>query len=398
MYPPILILHPELAETVLNYRFNHVSGALSTAQFFNYSGAMFPWESAFTGHEVCFDISSDCWIEIHITGDVAFSFQQYWRMTRDLQWLKDKAWPVLYEISKFWESRVEAAPASTCSDSIHPAAETNETTCYVINNVRCVDEYANHVNNCVFTNAIAQFSLEFTAEIADILNKSIPESWKAIAKYIKIPFDQQNQIHLEYDGYSQGQKIKQADVTLLAFPLQYPMSKSIQLNDLLYYASVTDPAGPAMTWSMYAVDFLQLGYEQEAFSSFNRSYQPYVHPPFGVWWETESGGAPNFITGAGGFLQGILFGYVGMRLRPNDLLISPTLPPTVSEIKVRSFAYRGNTLALSFDSTFITIVVASGNPQQPLTLTTAEGQKFRLFTGGAVKVPVGVVTVAYDQN
>lgn len=79
--------------------------------------------------------------------------------------------------------------------------------------------------------------------------KTPPSQWETIAKGMKIPFDDEQQIHLEFDGYK-GQKIKQADVVLLGYPLMYPMSPQVRLNDLVYYTPRTDGHGPAMTWGM----------------------------------------------------------------------------------------------------------------------------------------------------
>ena len=76
-----------------------------------------------------------------------------------------------------------------------------------------------------------------------------------------------------------------------------------------------------MTWGMHAIGHLELGQEDEASELFNRSYLPYVQvtligvllffffaistqPPFNMWTEVPGGGgAVNFITGMGGFLQ-----------------------------------------------------------------------------------------------
>ena len=82
-----------------------------------------------------------------------------------------------------------------------------------------------------------------------------------------------------------------------------------------------------MTWGMHAIGHLELGQEDEASELFNRSYLPYVQvslicvllfcffaistqPPFYMWTEVPGGGgAVNFITGMGGFLQAkILYG------------------------------------------------------------------------------------------
>ena len=94
-----------------------------------------------------------------------------------------------------------------------------------------------------------------------------------IATNIKIPFNTTLQIHPEFDGYT-GDTIKQggsyyfivlyrqaayrrsADVVLLGYPLRWPMTPQIRLNDLVYYQNRTDPNGPAMTYGIVAFFFL----------------------------------------------------------------------------------------------------------------------------------------------
>lgn len=71
---------------------------------------------------------------------------------------------------------------------------------------------------------------------------------------------------------------------------------------------------------------------------FNRTYVPYLRSPYFVWNEYVNGvsdGAGNFITGAGGFLQLIMFGYAGIRINIDSLSIRKSqLPPNTSELKL----------------------------------------------------------------
>ena len=158
--------------------------------------------------------------------------------------------------------------------------------------------------------------------------------WVNVSNAIPLLFDQKRGVHWEYEGYTGG-KIKQADVVLLGFPLMLNMSKTVRKADLDYYAPRTDPGGPAMTWGMHAVGYLELndglggydgGHEEGGpqkdddgddgdviNSNFNRSFAN-AQPPFYVWTETPTGGAVNFLTGVGGFLQTVLFGLPGMRV------------------------------------------------------------------------------------
>ncbi|MDB5014057.1 MAG: glycoside hydrolase family 65 protein, partial [Daejeonella sp.] len=107
MYPAMLVMHPELAKSMLEYRFQRLEAAKRNAFSKGYKGAMFPWESADTGVE-----ETPVWalsgpFEHHITADVAIAAWSYYQVTQDKEWLKEKGWPVLKETADFWASRVE---------------------------------------------------------------------------------------------------------------------------------------------------------------------------------------------------------------------------------------------------------------------------------------------------
>jgi len=190
--------------------------------------------------------------------------------------------------------------------------------------------------------------------------------WRKISDNMKIPFDQDKKIHLEYDGYK-GDPIKQADVVLLAYPLMYPMSQDIRYNDLMYYEKLTDINGPAMTYSMHVIGFLELGMIDEASRLFPTSYSNYK-APFFVWTEIPNGGATNFITGCGGFLQGVLFGYGGMRIYPERIDFTSNLPPNTTSMKLKGINYLGSTLSVSYLNSTNTSVVLHKQGKYPLIL------------------------------
>ena len=55
MWPPLLLLHPPIASSLLEYRVQRIEQAKQKALSYSppYAGAMFPWESASTGVETC---------------------------------------------------------------------------------------------------------------------------------------------------------------------------------------------------------------------------------------------------------------------------------------------------------------------------------------------------------
>ena len=59
-----------------------------------------------------------------------------------------------------------------------------------------------------------------------------------------------------------------------------------------------------------------------------------------VWREgVNENGAVNFITGMGGFLQALLFGYGGIRLELHQMRFNPRLPPGINNYTIRGTIY-----------------------------------------------------------
>ena len=75
--------------------------------------------------------------------------------------------------------------------------------------------------------------------------------------------------------------------------------------------------------------------------------------------------------GAGGFLENIVFGYMGLRYEPSGLSVAPSLPPyNVSELTLRGVAFAGGTVRLTVNSTHLTLSRTSGTQLTVATTTT----------------------------
>ncbi|CAF3066518.1 unnamed protein product, partial [Rotaria sp. Silwood2] len=95
-----------------------------------------------------------------------------------------------------------------------------------------------------------------------------------------------------------------------------------------------------------------------------------------VWTETQSGvGTVNFITGIGGFLQAVLFGYGGIRLKLSQLEFKPYghLPGQATKFIFHSIKYQGFVLDLTVDSNIYEIVVSSQNNNNSIPLLYEHG-------------------------
>eukprot|EP01028_Stygiella_incarcerata_P003587 TRINITY_DN1736_c0_g1_i3.p1 TRINITY_DN1736_c0_g1~~TRINITY_DN1736_c0_g1_i3.p1 ORF type:complete len:765 (-),score=196.94 TRINITY_DN1736_c0_g1_i3:70-2364(-) len=351
MFPPLCALYPSLAENVIKYRFNRIAGAEAKAKSYKqgYQGTMWPWESAFSGQETCPVSAPTGQLEQHISADVMIAIQQMYLLHRDTSFLSTVGYPILEKTADFWVSRVK---------------QSEQTGLYVINDVIPPDEYAVGVNNSAYTNAAVALALEFACEAARLLSKACPTSWQTVAANMTIPYDSTVDIHPEYDGYDIAKKqvIKQADVVLMGFPLEWPMPVHTRQSDLEYYDQVTDPNGPSMTFGMHAVGWLELNDTLRAEKAFSKSYLN-SHAPFQVWTETPTGGATNFITGVGGFLQGVIFGYGGMRIHQDGVIFRPQLLPGTSMMRINGIHGFGCSWDIMLVDGAIEVMQIDGNDQ-----------------------------------
>ncbi len=310
MYPSILVLHPEIAKSLVEYRYQRLDAAKRNAFSKGYKGAMYPWESAETGVE-----ETPVWalsgpFEHHITACVGIAAWNYYCVTQDKQWLKDKGYPILSATADFWASRVER----------------NGPGHYDINNVVAADEWAENVNNNAFTNAAAKSNLVFATEAAKILGITPDADWMNVANNIPI-LKLDNGVTKEHAAYN-GEGIKQADVNLLSYPLKQITDVAQIKKDLEYYETrVPNEGTPAMTQAVFTTLYARLGNTEKAYHWFKESYVPNLNPPFRVIAETKGGTNPYFATGAGGIIQSLLMGFGGLDITPTGIVQLKTSLP-----------------------------------------------------------------------
>ncbi|MEZ4828898.1 MAG: glycoside hydrolase family 65 protein [Bacteroidia bacterium] len=326
MYPPLLLLHPEIARSLLEYRYERLEVAKQNARSHGYDGAMYPWESDGIGQE-----ATPVWaltgpFEHHITGCIGWAFWKYYQVTGDKTWLRDRGWPVLKEVAAFWTSRVEKG-----SDGK-----------YHIINVVAADEWAENVDDNAFTNAVAIMSLRYAVQAAAILGETPDPRWGEVAGQIAILAfpDGVTREHATYDG----ETIKQGDVNLLAYPLGLITDKKQIKKDLDYYEPRMSPDGPAMGHAVLSILHNRYGDSRKALELFVKGYKPNGVPPFGVMAETAGGTNPYFATGAGGMLQAVLSGFGGLEITDEGVSqVKSTIPGSWKSLTITGVGKDGRT-------------------------------------------------------
>lgn len=301
IFPALIVMHPELAKQMLEYRVAGLEKAKQRASFYGFKGAMFPWESDDIWEESTPTFALTGPLEHHITADIAIAAWNYYLLTKDEEWLINKGYPLIKECADFWVSRVEK----------------NEDESYSIPNVVGADEYTIGVDDNAFTNGSVKIALSCATEAA-LRSGTVPNPiWEKISKGLKLDF-LQNGVTAEHSSYK-GEIIKQADVNLLGYPLGISSDEQ-KLRDMEYYIDKIDKEkGPAMSHSVFSIQYSDLGKFDKAIEMFKKSYEPYIRGPFFNFSETATSDNPYFMTGAGGMLQAIIYGFAGYKITPEGL-------------------------------------------------------------------------------
>jgi trehalose/maltose hydrolase-like predicted phosphorylase len=362
MLPFFTYVRPEIARLLLSYRWHNLSGAKAKAKANNFAGAQYPWESAGTGEEVTPTWVLDprdktklirIWtgdIEIHISADVALGIWKYWKATGDTPFLLERGAEVILETARFWGSRAEW-------DEQHQR--------YEINDIIGPDEYHDHVDNNVYTNALARWNLQNALDLKSWLETSYPAEWKKInhrvrlkpvelkhwqhvIDHIYIPFDPETKLVEQFEGYFQRksvdlnaleprkesvqslfgieganetQVLKQPDVLMLMYLLPDLYDPETVRANYEYYTRRTDHTfGSSLGPSIMAIMACQVGDTEAAYEHFMRAARADL---FDV---RDNAGDGIHGASAGGLWQAVVFGFAGLERTEDGWRTHPNLP------------------------------------------------------------------------
>jgi trehalose/maltose hydrolase-like predicted phosphorylase len=352
MFPSLLLTHPDVAHSLVAFRRRTLDAARANARANGYKGAMYPWEADELGKETTPRFASqNARSEIHVNGDVALAQWQYYLATGDSAWLAREGFPVIQETANFWVSR---STYDSTADLYHIA------------NVVSVHEGLIGVSDDAYTNAVARKNLEIAQIASRRLGKPADPRWSRVAERLHLPYDSASQFYRTYEGAPDSTL---GSVTpLLSYPLGVPMSeraKRSQLEQAVQRLLAEGP-GAMMGSTLLAVDAAELGDRALIDSLLPHSYQGHLRGPFLMLSETPTNDAVNFVTGAGGFLQQVIYGYTGLRLGEQglDSAFAPVLPSRIRRLVLRNVAVRGQRYDVVVDSAGRHVLPHRSSPQQ----------------------------------
>ena len=335
IFPALLLLHPERAKSLVMFRARTLGAAQARAHERGYKGAMYPWESdPENGSEqtphFAYVLGER---EIHVNADIALAQWQYYLATHDLGWLKTQGWPVISEVARFWASRVSYVPGHHRYEILH---------------VTSVNEPYNDIPNDTFTNVSAARVLAIAASAALAVGERPDPHWADISRRLYVPMSGSAQHHLEFDpSVPLAADSAGGSIVLLSLPtLDLPMSESVRRGDYDYAmprrAQAADSSS-SMGLAPSSIAAAAVGDYPTAAAWFQGNFNGgTLKPPFNVRTETAANNTGYFLTGSGGYVQNLVFGFTGLRIREQGLVEAypPALPAAWQSLTLENVSFR----------------------------------------------------------
>ncbi|WP_246814599.1 glycosyl hydrolase family 65 protein [Nissabacter archeti] len=378
--PYHLLTRPETARALLRYRYHRIPQAQQKAARCGYEGALFPWESAFTGEEEtpAFGLINirtglrqpvaSALAEHHLVADIAYATVGYLQATGDAAFQATEAQALLKACALFWLSRTtEVNGRLELHDVIGP------------------DEYTEHVNNNAYTNYLAHYSVAqalhylpdtpehagFRARGRDFLARCVlpqPDNDRVIPQddsfFSKPTIDLTRyqakagtqSILLDYSRaeVNEMQILKQADLIMLFFLLPSLFSQDVQRANLDYYLPRTIHDS-SLSKAIYAIVACRNDMADLAWPLYREAMAIDLGP------EPHSCDDGIHAAATGAIWLGAIMGFAGLEYQEGQLVLSPRLPPHWKTLRF-PLRWRGEQLQVSISQQHLQIEKATDAP------------------------------------
>jgi hypothetical protein len=346
VFPTLLLMHPARAKSLIEFRQRTLPQALARAGAHGYAGAMYPWEAdPWSGEDVTPPFAvANAEREIHVNGAVALAQWRYYLATRDLQWLRQRGFPVIQAVADFWVSRASFNAVKQRFELLHVTSPEEDYT---------------DVDNEIYTNVVAQRSLTAANDAARALGVVPNERWAEVARKLYLPAVGERGVYFDFDPTTAHDKTTSwmaTSVPLLSIPSLNFTADEKTLQGLFAHAAaavagVREHANQ-MILIMLGIQAAGIGRSGD-FSDFigaqGSGRDSFLKPPFNVRSETPQNNSNHLLATSGGFIQAFLYGLTGLRLEERGLVeeFPATLPANLAYLKVLNLAFRGQRLDVS---------------------------------------------------
>ncbi len=340
--PFFLYTHPEIARSLLEFRYHTLEQAKERAGQLGHSkGALYPWRTI-NGHE-CSSYYPAGTAQYHINADIAYAIRMYYTVTQDKEFMEDYGLEMLLEISNLW---LEVG-----------VFDEQRNGAFCINEVTGPDEYSCLVNNNTYTNAMARSQMQFTLEClskdfrynaksATLAHEFDVDKAAKVVENTFLPYDSSLGIYAQDDCFLSKpiwdisttprekfpllmhyhpltlyryQVCKQADVVLAEMLLSDQFTLEQKRRDFEYYEKITthDSSLSTCIYGILASELKEIDHSYNYYiktartdlNDFHNNAKDGVH-------------AANMA----GSWMGIVYGFAGLRINKGIVSFAPIIP------------------------------------------------------------------------
>ena len=366
MIPFFLATNVQVAKNLLLYRYNRLDVARELAKKAGCKGAKFPWTSAYTGEDVTPPDWERCANrQIHISGDIAYAFRNYYNQTGDKDFYANYAVELIVETAKFYSSKVKKG----------------EDGKFHILDVIGPDEYNLHANDNYYTNFLAAWNMREAIAGMELLRKEYPkqynkvclatewtketEEWlRDIEQHMAYPrtvdnvneqyegfFDLQYEGDIPRDQYNMPigikhqytgnqQLLKQADTVMMHFLFPDQFTKEQRKASFEFYEKRC-LHGSSLSPSIHCVTGLRTGFIEHAYGYL---YLTALMDLNNLHMDKNLADGLHAAC-AGGTWAAVVYGFGGVEFQNGDIHINPILPKEWEGLKF-SVAHKGSRLKI----------------------------------------------------
>jgi trehalose/maltose hydrolase-like predicted phosphorylase len=380
MLPFFIYTNPDAAKKLLLYRYHTLEGARANAKDLNLEGIKFPWMASIDGREQCESWDTGC-CEIHINADIPYAIDHYYKATGDVDFILQYGAEIYIETARYWKSRFSYDEGADIYNMVFVKGP-NEYGGVTFNNT-----YSTYMALNNFKLAIDAISLLKKKNQWEHLEEKLQfqmteiKQWKKIIDKAVINYDEKKRLYVEDDHFYQLEPIdlsdfkegttplykkisfdrlqrfrvlKQADVILLMtlFPLAF--SHDEKLTAWQEYEPIT-LHDSTLSFGTHSILAAMIGLHNEAYKYFEKSVTLDL---LDVMKNTKKEGIHSASLGIS--WQSVIFGFAGLVLEGNKLILSPHIPKKWEKISFKLF-YRNNIIQFVISHSNIEIQLFEGS-------------------------------------
>jgi trehalose/maltose hydrolase-like predicted phosphorylase len=307
--PPLLLLQPAAAHSLLDFRARHLDTARRYAHQDGHLGMRFPWQAApLSSEEATPGDGPGAAYEAHISIHVARAFALHTAATGDRPFLENFGWPAIQGVLRWLEDRVVHTERGVEIRAATGPAEVETPP-----------------DNDAFTLMAAHDLLDRAIRLGKARNWDVPKSWRYLKKRLFLPARSDNVLPTHEDFRVDEPKGATPSPLAGFFPLDYPASDAVREATLAFFlARWKDYVGSPMLAAFYPTWATMAGDRDLALKLFDEAFADYHAGRFLQCLEYRSDHpdssvpAGPFLANIGAMLTGLLFGMPGLRMTEDD--------------------------------------------------------------------------------